>query len=136
MINNYICLGLSTMDKRGISVTTGELFDKATDMLEDEKTDLNDFVGITGLLMRLVQGDSQLRHHGAVKRDLVIGVFQLLASKSGLFTERQIELMEVFIVDVLPGLIDAIKAMARLVAEAIEDVTGQKVSICCFGTKK
>ncbi len=130
------------MDQLGVSLAKAELFDEAVVILGEEKTDLDDFVGITGTLMRLTQQNKGLRHHGQIKRDLVISVFTLLVEKSGLFNKGQIEDLKDFITDTLPGLIDAIKSVARVISETLDDVVeivegvDERVSVCCFGKKR
>lgn len=85
-----------------------------------------DFVRLTGSAMATVQRANILRGNGNKKREIVIAVFKLLAHSSNLFSASQIAEIEVFISDVLPSLITAIKEMAVLVGNIVDK------KFCCF----
>lgn len=103
-----------------------DVYVKAVELLSDG-VDISDFVAIAGMLVELVQRRKALKGKGSVKKQVVLEVFKLIVTVSGIMTVDQADLALEFAENTLPFLIDTLK---RLGSEIAKYSNGQ--SCCCW----
>ena len=76
----------------------------------------DDLVSLTGLIMRLVQSQHELKGRGKTKKRIVEMVFNELIDKN-FFNDEQEQILKNFILEFLPLTIDMLKGLARAIAD-------------------
>ena len=86
-----------------------------------------DFVLTLGIIMRLCQLRQDLKGKGPQKKEIVLSVFKMFATESGLLSDKEAEMAGTFMLTTLPNLIDTLKNISKDIAAAVVVPTK-----CCF----
>ena len=105
-----------------------EIYEDAISIVRDG-FQYNDFILTIGVIMRLCQLRQDLKGKGSEKKKIVISVFKLFATESGLLSASEAEMAATFVVTTLPTLIDTLKTISKDIASTMI-VT--KKRLCCF----
>ena len=89
-----------------------------------------DFVLTLGIIMRLCQLRQDLKGKGPQKKEIVLSVFKMFATESGLLSGKEAEMAGTFILTTLPSLIDTLKSISKDIADAA--VQTKKRLCWCF----
>ena len=87
----------------------------------------NDFILTIGIIMRLCQLRQDLKGKGPQKKEIVMRVFKMFATESGLLSDKEAEMAGTFMLTTLPNLIDTLKNISKDIAAAVVVPTK-----CCF----
>ena len=87
----------------------------------------NDFILTIGIIMRLCQLRQDLKGKGPQKKEIVLSVFKMFATESGLLSDKEAEMDGTFMLTTLPNLIDTLKNISKDIAAAVVVPTK-----CCF----
>jgi len=87
----------------------------------------NDFILTIGIIMRLCQLRQDLKGKGPQKKEIVLIVFKMFATESGLLSDKEAEMAGTFMLTTLPNLIDTLKNISKDIAAAVVVPTK-----CCF----
>jgi len=105
-----------------------EIYKDTLDIVRDG-FQYNDFILTLGIIMRLCQLRQDLKGKGAEKKSIVMTVFKLFVTESGLLSDSEADTAGTFILTTLPNLIDTLKSISRDIADATIQA---KKRFCCF----
>jgi len=105
-----------------------EIYKDTLDIVRDG-FQYNDFILTLGIIMRLCQLRQDLKGKGAKKKSIVMTVFKLFVTESGLLSDSEADMAGTFILTTLPNLIDTLKSISRDIADATLQA---KKRFCCF----
>ena len=74
---------------------------------------LLDLLGLTAVIMKLIQMREHLKGHGKLKKEIALLVFEKFIYSTDLFTPEQAKEASAFLVQGLPTVIDSMKYLSK-----------------------
>ncbi len=79
---------------------------------------LVDLLGLTAVIMKLLQMRKHLKGHGKLKKEIALLVFEKFIQSTDLFTPEQSKEASAFLVQGLPSVIDTMKELSKSIGAA------------------